>query len=120
MALDPVFLISERQRVPERWGVGTKQFQSSLPAQSRGKGLAATKFSIPKENSLREALIEWEGPSEEEGFLLLLAKRAGLCVRDGAATFLGREAGASELCCLEGLEETRKVTGKDTFVQFSS
>lgn len=53
VALDPMFLISEKQRALERWGVGTKQFQSSLPARSHGKGPAATRFPIPKENSLR-------------------------------------------------------------------
>lgn len=84
----------------------------------RGQQLPGSQF--PRRTHLGEALTEWEGPSEEEGFLSLLPKRTGLCVRDGAATFLGREAGDSELCCLAGLEETRRVTGKDTFVQFSS
>lgn len=95
-----MFLISRKAECSREVGCGDEtisRLSSSLVPWEGASNHQVPNFSRG-EGLLGEALAEGEESSEEEGFLLLLPKRSGLSVRDGAATVLGREAEESELC----------------------
>lgn len=121
MALDPVFLISERQRTPERRGVGTKQFQSSLPAWSHGKWPAATRFPIPKENSLKGSSDRTGGgPLKRRAFSCYSSRELGCVLEMVLQHFWEEKQATVSFAAWQGWKKTLRVTGKGTFVQFSS